>query len=82
MQNDYEVTCPELNYVVNMGRKIDGMFGIRMTAAGFGGCTVAIIKNSAVDKYIERIGLLFEQRFGHKASFYVTSIGDGGREIL
>ena len=82
LQFDYEVTCPELDYVVNMGRKIDGVLGIRMTGAGFGGCTVAIIKNNAIDKFIERIGVLFEERFGHKASFYVTSIGDGGREIL
>lgn len=82
LQYDYEVTCPELDYVVNMGRKVDGVLGIRMTGAGFGGCTVAIIKNNAVDKYIERIGVLFEEKFGHKASFYVTSIGDGGREIL
>lgn len=44
MQNDYEVTCPELDYVANMGRKVDGVLGIRMTGAGFGGCTVAIGK--------------------------------------
>ena len=81
LQNDYEVTCPELDFVVNMGRKIDGVLGIRMTGAGFGGCTVAIIKNCAVDKYIERMGVIFEERFGHKASFYVTRTGDGGREI-
>ncbi len=82
LQFDYEVTCPELDYVANMGRKIDGVLGIRMTGAGFGGCTVAIIKNDAVNKYIERIGVLFEQKFGHRASFYVTTTGDGGREIL
>ncbi|MBR2885567.1 MAG: galactokinase, partial [Clostridia bacterium] len=68
LQYDYEVTCPELDFVVNMGRKIDGVLGIRMTGAGFGGCTVAIIKNCAVDKYIERMGVIFEERFGHKAS--------------
>ena len=81
LQYDYEVSCSELDYVVNMGRKIEGVFGIRMTGAGFGGCTVAIIKNDAVDKYVERIGVLFEEKFGHKASFYVTGTGDGGREI-
>lgn len=81
LQYDYEVTCPELDFVVSMGRKIDGVLGIRMTGAGFGGCTVAIIKNCAVDKYIERMGVIFEERFGHKASFYVTRTGDGGREI-
>ncbi|MBR1969483.1 MAG: hypothetical protein IKA17_03910 [Clostridia bacterium] len=82
LQYDYEVTCPELDFIVSTGRKIDGVLGIRMTGAGFGGCTVAIIKNNAVDRYTKRIGELFEEKFGHKASFYVTSIGDGGREIL
>ena len=81
LQYDYEVSCSELDYVVNKGRKIEGVFGIRMTGAGFGGCTIAIIKNSAVDKYVERIGVLFEEKFGYKASFYVTCTGDGGREI-
>ena len=81
LQYDYEVSCSELDYVVNMGRKIEGVLGIRMTGAGFGGCTVAIIKNDAVDKYVERIGALFEEKFGHKASFYVTGTGEGAREI-
>ena len=81
LQYDYEVSCSELDFIVNMGRKIEGVFGIRMTGAGFGGCTVAIIKNSAVDEYIEKTGVLFEEKFGHKASFYVTGTGDGGREI-
>ena len=81
LQFDYEVTCPELDFVVSKGRKIDGVLGIRMTGAGFGGCTVAIIQNSAIDKYIERIGVLFEEKFGHKASFYVSNIGDGGKEL-
>ncbi len=82
LQHDYEVTCPELDYVVETGRKIEGVLGIRMTGAGFGGCTVAIVKNNVVEDYIQKIGMLFEGRFGHKASFYVTGTGDGGREIL
>ena len=82
LQHDYEVTCPELDFVVSEGRKIDGVLGIRMTGAGFGGCTVAIIKNSAVDKYIETVGNAYEEKFGHKASFYVTDTGNGGREII
>ncbi len=81
LQYDYEVSCSELDFIVNTGRKIEGVLGIRMTGAGFGGCTVAIIKNSAVDEYVERVGVLFEEKFGHKASFYVTGTGDGGKEI-
>ena len=79
---DYEVTCPELDFVVDEGRKISGVLGIRMTGAGFGGCTVAIIKNDSVDEYIETVGKAYEDKFGHKASFYVTDTGDGGRELM
>lgn len=82
LQYDYEVTCPELDFVVAKGRKIDGVLGIRMTGAGFGGCTVSIIKNDTVDNYIETVGKAYEENFGHSASFYVTGTGDGGKEIF
>lgn len=81
LQYDYEVTCPELDFVVEEGRKIPGVLGIRMTGAGFGGCTVAIIKDEAIDEYIAKIGKAYAKKFGHEASFFVTEIGDGGREI-
>jgi galactokinase len=81
LQYDYEVTCPELDFVVQEGRKIDGVLGIRMTGAGFGGCTVAIIRDNAIDNYIETVKASFNKEFGHDASFYVTETGDGGREI-
>lgn len=82
LQFDYEVTCPELDYVVNMGRKIDGVLGIRMTGAGFGGCTVSIVEGSSVDEYIEKVGKNYEEKTGIKPDFYVTETGDGGKEIL
>lgn len=81
LQYDYEVTCPELDFVVSEGRKIDGIIGIRMTGAGFGGCTVAIIKDSAIDTYIDKVGKAYIDKFGHEASFYITETGNGGREI-
>ncbi len=81
LRYDYEVTCPELDFVVSEGRKLDGVLGIRMTGAGFGGCTVAIIRDDTIDEYIEKVGKAYVDKFGHKASFYVTEIGDGGREI-
>ena len=77
----YEVTCPELDFVVEEGRKIDGVAGIRMTGAGFGGCCVAIIRDDAIDTYIETVGKANIEKFGHEASFYVTEIGDGAKEI-
>lgn len=77
----YEVTCPELDFVVEEGRKIDGVLGIRMTGGGFGGCCVAIIKDTAIDNFIETVGAAYLEKFGHDASFYVTEIGDGVKEV-
>ena len=81
LQYEYEVSCPELDFVVQEGRKIDGVIGIRMTGAGFGGCTVAIIKEDYINDYIDSVGTAFRNKFEHDASFYVTEIGNGGREI-
>ena len=81
LQYEYEVTCPELDFVVQEGRKIDGVIGIRMTGAGFGGCTVAIIKEDDINNYIDFVGDAFRNKFEHDASFYVTEIGNGGREV-
>jgi len=82
LRTDYEVTCPELDFVVDSGRKVDGVLGIRMTGAGFGGCTVAIIKDEAVEDYKSAVGSAYAEKFGHEASFYVTDTGDGGHEII
>ena len=82
LQYDYEVTCPELDFVVLKSREIEGVLGSRMTGAGFGGCTVSIINESNIEQYIETVGKAYKEKFAHEASFYVTEIGDGGREIL
>jgi galactokinase len=81
LQYDYEVTCPELDFVVAKGREIPGVLGIRMTGAGFGGCTVSVINDDAIDTFIKTVGDAYIKEFGHEASFYITEIGDGGREI-
>jgi galactokinase len=77
----YEVTGVELDTLVAEALKIDGVIGSRMTGAGFGGCTVSIVKKSAVDEFIDRIGKNYYAQIGLKASFYVSEVGDGGREI-
>jgi len=81
LQYDYEVSCDELDYLVAEARKTDGVLGSRMTGAGFGGCTVSIIREDAVENYIETVGKKYEEKFGHPASFYISEIGDGGHEV-
>lgn len=82
LRDDYEVTCPELDFVVSEGRLIDGVYGIRMTGGGFGGCTVAIVAEEAVDAFIKKVGTAYFDKFGHKADFYVTEAGNGCKEIV
>ena len=81
LQYDYEVTCPELDFLSAEARKLEGVLGSRMTGAGFGGCTVSIIKDSAVDEYIQKVEKLYKDKFDIEASFYISDVGDGGKEV-
>lgn len=78
----YEVTGTHLDVMVEESLKIDGCIGSRMTGAGFGGCTVSIVSDDSVEKFISDVGKQYEERTGIAPSFYVSEIGDGGREIL
>ncbi len=81
LRDDYEVTGTELDTMVEEARKIKGVIGSRMTGAGFGGCTVSIVEDNAIDEFIEKVGANYTARTGIKPDFYVTDIGDGGKEI-
>lgn len=77
LRDDYEVTGIELDTLVEEAWKVDGVIGSRMTGAGFGGCTVSIVKDEAIDAFIEQVGKAYEQKIGYAADFYVVEIGDG-----
>lgn len=77
LRDDYEVTGIELDTLVEEAWKIDGVIGSRMTGAGFGGCTVSIVKDEAVDSFIAQVGAAYEAKIGYAADFYVVEIGDG-----
>lgn len=77
----YEVTGLELDTLVEEALKIDGVIGSRMTGAGFGGCTVSLVKENCVDTFINEVGRNYEAKTGLKASFYISEVGDGGHEI-
>ncbi len=77
----YEVTGDELDAMVDEARKIKGTVGSRMTGAGFGGCTVNIVKENAVDEFIEKVGKGYTEKTGLVPEFYVSETGDGGCEI-
>ena len=82
LRDDYEVTGIELDTLVDAARKQPGVIGSRMTGAGFGGCTVSIVKDECVDSFIEKVGAEYLEKIGYAADFYVVEIGDGPSEIL
>ena len=77
LKEDYEVSCEELDILVEEAWDIDGVLGSRMMGAGFGGCTVSIVENSAVNEFIRKVGENYEQRTGLHAEFYVVETGNG-----
>lgn len=81
LKEDYEVTGTELDTLVELARKVSGTIGSRMTGAGFGGCTVSIVQNDAIERFIQEVGTSYEEIIGYKAEFYVVSIGDGVHKL-
>lgn len=81
LRDDYEVTGKELDTLVAAAWETDGVIGSRMTGAGFGGCTVSIVKDDAVERFIETVGKKYEETIGYAADFYVVEIGDGAKRL-
>ncbi|HJB88426.1 MAG TPA: galactokinase [Candidatus Blautia excrementigallinarum] len=81
LRDDYEVSCEEIDILVDLAWKIPGVIGSRITGGGFGGCTVSIVKNDAVDTFISTVGEKYKEAVGHEAEFYVVDIGDGAHKI-
>ncbi|WP_343208617.1 galactokinase [Anaerolentibacter hominis] len=81
LRDDYEVTGRELDVMAEAAWKQEGVIGARMTGAGFGGCSVSIVRADAVDAFIESVGKEYEETIGWKADFYVVEIGDGAGEL-
>ena len=81
LRDDYEVTGIELDTLVEEAWKVEGVIGSRMTGAGFGGCTVSIVKDEAIDTFIEQVGAAYKEKIGYAADFYVVEIGNGPCEL-
>ena len=75
-RDDYQVSCPELDKVVELALEIQGVYGSRMTGGGFGGCSVSLVEKSFLDRTMDKI------RSGYpNAQFYVSSPADGAKVI-
>ena len=81
LRDNYEVTGIELDTMVEITWNQEGVIGSRMTGAGFGGCTISIVKKNAVDKFIANVGKEYKERVGLNADFYIVNIIDGAKKL-
>ena len=81
LRDDYEVTGIELDTLVEEAWKVPGVIGSRMTGAGFGGCTVSLVKEEDIDLFTRQVGDAYLKKIGYAADFYVVEIGDGPRTL-
>lgn len=82
LRDDYEVTGKELDTLVDVALKQNGVIGSRMTGAGFGGCTVSIVKEDCVDSFTSNVKELYSEIIGYEPSFYIANISDGAKKLF
>ncbi|MGL6119338.1 MAG: galactokinase [Fusobacteriaceae bacterium] len=81
LRDDYEVTGKELDSLVESAWGEKGTLGSRMTGAGFGGCTVSLVKDEFIDSFVKNVGKKYSEKTGLAADFYVAKVGDGARKL-
>ncbi|MBV9156392.1 MAG: galactokinase [Acidobacteriaceae bacterium] len=81
MQYDYEISCEEIDFLVDTAIKLPGVYGSRMTGGGFGGCTVNLVSPDAVDAFHKSLGHAYEKRFGKRAAFYDCKAAPGAGRL-
>jgi galactokinase len=81
LRDDYQVSCPELDVMVELARVIPGTIGARMTGGGFGGCTINLVERDAVAEFVRRISKAYQQRTSITPEVYVTEASDGATRV-
>ena len=81
LENDYEVTCAELDFLVYRATEIEGTYGARMTGGGFGGCTLNLVAPEAVERFKETLGGEYLERFGIQPAFYQVRPSQGAQRV-
>jgi galactokinase len=76
-RDDYQISCPEIEVIVNAARQVDGVAGARLTGAGWGGCVVALVQRDAVDAFMRHVPLAYQHATGRTASVFPCTAGPG-----
>jgi galactokinase len=77
LRDDYQVTIPQLDALVEAAREVPGVLGSRMTGAGFGGCTVSLVQTGAVDEFMRHVPARYRAQTGIEPRIYVCQVVDG-----
>jgi galactokinase len=77
LRDDYEVSCPELDLMVEIASTKPGVFGSRMTGGGFGGCTINVVRAAAADEFKAQVTAEYKARSGISPDIYILNITDG-----
>ncbi len=80
MRDDYEISCSQLDFLVDLAAGAEGVYGARMTGGGFGGCTVNLVRSDAVEDFQSRIGAGYRRKTGRNSEIYVCAAAQGARE--
>jgi galactokinase len=81
LDRDYEVTCKELNIVVDLARNLEGVYGARMTGGGFGGCTINLVESKMVPEFQATVAREYETQTGLSPQIFVCSAAAGASEV-
>ncbi len=81
LRDDYAVSCDELDTLAAIGQRTNGVVGARMTGAGFGGCTIHLVRRERAEDLIEALRAGYSERFGKEPDCYVTTASEGARPI-
>lgn len=82
LQHDYEVSCEELDFLVDTALTLPGVLGSRMTGGGFGGCTVTLLRSDAAPAFRDAIAQSYNSRYGITPAIYPCDPSDGAGEVL
>jgi galactokinase len=82
LRDNYEVSCPEVDTLVELACELDGVYGSRITGGGFGGCTISLVQSGKVAEFGRVLAQRYEQATGKKSDIYIFQASDGAREAL
>ena len=82
LRDDYQVSSPELDALVELAASVNGVLGARMMGAGFGGCTINLVEEPRVDEFVRTVGESVLARSGHCGKVYITKIQSGTARLI